>query len=79
MLLILFIGKKLGVTVALVDCDLAIERFKYFTSLGYNYDYPQYRPHITLEYCDTDLTEKYLHLIGKKYWVGFEYFKPFYE
>lgn len=67
-----------GVIVALVDCPLAFERYHFFSSLGYVYDY-EYKPHITLEYSNKNLVDKYSHLIGKKLKVGNEYFKPFYK
>ena len=71
--------EEAGVTVAVVDCDLAVQRYQFFTAQGYHYDYPEYIPHITLEYTKSDTSDKYKHLIGNKYWVGFEYFKPIYQ
>ena len=70
--------EKAGVVVALVDCDLAHKRHQFFVNQGYKYDY-EYKPHITLEYTKKDKTNKYKHLIGKRLWIGMEYFKPIYK
>lgn len=67
-----------GIIVALVDCNLAFERYQFFTKQGYKYEL-EYIPHITLEYTNKDNTDKFSQLIGKKLLVGMEYFKPIYK
>ena len=64
-----------NVIVALVDCPLAMQRFEFFSKMGYKYDL-KYRPHITIEKNSIDTSEKYKHLIGSVINVGQEYFKP---
>jgi hypothetical protein len=70
--------KEACVVVALIDCDLAVERYNFFTSLGFHYDH-QYKPHITLEYSKIDNSDSYKYLINKNILVGQEYFKPIYK
>jgi hypothetical protein len=67
-----------NVIVAIVDCPLALERYAFFSNMGYVYDL-KYIAHITIEKTDKDNSNAYKHLIGNKVSVGEEYFKPFYK
>ena len=56
-----------GLITSIVDCAYAIERYNYWTYLGFKYDYT-YRPHITLG--KGNIIPQALELVNQ--WVFFE-------
>jgi hypothetical protein len=70
--------ENVDVTVALVDCAFAWDRYEFFTSLGFNYDL-EYQPHITVSKESGNCVEEFKHLIGTSVTIGKEYFKPMYK
>ena len=62
--------ERVDLTVALVDCDLAIERHEYYKANGYGYDH-DFIPHITIG--KGNLADEMLSLKGDKLVVGNEY------
>lgn len=66
--------ERVDLTVALVDCDLAMERHEYYKSNGYDYDH-EFIPHVTIG--KGDLVADNLAINGERLIVGNEYIRIF--
>ncbi len=59
-------------TVALIQSDFVMQRFQYWQSLGYSYEY-EFKPHFTL--AKGNCVDYYSYLISKEIVLGEEYFR----
>lgn len=64
-----------GYTVAILECGMFKDWFEYFTTIGCEYDYPEYIPHITLEAGNGDTSSNYNSLIGSVVPFDYQYIK----
>ena len=64
--------KEADITVAIVDCKLAVQRHEYYKNAGYGYDH-EFIPHITLG--KGNQVDKYSELLYKYFPVGEEYIR----
>lgn len=60
------------VTVALIHSHFVMERFEYWKSLGYTYNY-EFKPHFTLSKGNS--VDYYQYMIGSDITLGEEYFR----
>ncbi len=65
---------RVNLTVALVDCELAHLRNKYYSDNGYSYDH-EFIPHLTI--CEGDSSKQHEHLLGHELEVVNEYVRIF--
>lgn len=59
-----------GLTVLILESELAVARNKYFTDLGFKYDY-EYIPHVTI--AQGDCAEEYMSMVGNSVYLHDEY------
>lgn len=67
---------KRGYTVAIIDNPEFHKWFKFFTTLGCEYDF-EYRPHITLDVGKGDTSAAYQSLIGEPIYYYEQYIQIF--